>query len=647
LARIFLPLALLLLLVARPTAQTVPVEILDVADAASVVVTGRVQSVAAHREGAAIYTYVEVAVAEVLKGGIKPGTIVIKQLGGILPDLGLWIADQPSWSASEEVLLFLSVRPRDGTLTTTGLSRGKWQVLPDLQTGGPAAVNGSLRVPVNESLSAAVSASALHAENFVTAPPELVSRAQSFTFIPGYQGHPARWHEVDDGARIAVDFQGNTDLSVLDGAISGWNGVGTRLQLQRASGFTAPASGCTDFRDRASIAFFWNDPCAEVPDDGVTFGYGGGYFTPGLQKTVNGVVFDRYLEGFAILNQGEPLTSRADCRTDAALHVLGHAIGLGDSDQSNAVMSRTLRASCTGLAQDDRDGLGFIYPPVAGGGGTPNPPTALTNSVALDTVTLSWTPAATGGTAQNYIIEASSQPGGPLIATLTTTNAATTLVVGAVQPGTYYVRVRAHNALGNSALSPETVVNVGPCSAPGLPTNLAYTLADNLVTLNWTPPASGVTQGYRIYAGTGPGLSNALVTSIGSTSTFSGYGALGTYYVRIAARNSCSTGPVSSPDLEVVVAVCTAAPVAPANLRWTRNGNVVTLAWDAPPAGILPSRYVIEAGSASGARDLLVFPTSNNTTSFTASAAIGTYYVRVKGRNNCGDSVASNEVIVH
>jgi hypothetical protein len=321
-----------------------------------------------------------------------------------------------------------------------------------------------------------------------------------------------------------------------------------------------------------------------VPDDGVTFGYGGGYFTPGLQKTVNGVVFDRYLEGFAILNQGEPLTSRADCRTDAALHVLGHAIGLGDSDQSNAVMSRTLRASCTGLAQDDRDGLGFIYPPVAGGGGIPNPPTALTNSVALDTVTLSWTPAATGGTAQNYIVEASSQPGGPLIATLTTTNAATTLVVGGVQPGTYYVRVRAHNALG---------------------------------------------------------------TSIGSTSTFSGYGALGTYYVRIAARNSCSTGPVSSPDLEVVVAACTAAPVAPANLRWTRNGNVVTLAWDAPATGILPSRYVIEAGSATGARDLLVFPTANNTTSFTASAAIGTYYVRVKGRNNCGDSAASNEVIVH
>jgi hypothetical protein len=156
-----------------------------------------------------------------------------------------------------------------------------------------------------------------------------------------------------------------------------------------------------------------------------------------------------------------------------------------------------------------------------------------------------------------------------------------------------------------------------------------------------------VTQGYWIYAGTGPGLSNVLAAPIGPTTTFSGYGALGTYYVRMAARNSCSTGPVSSPDLQVVVAACTAPPVAPANLRWTRNGSIVTLAWDAPATGILPSRYVIEAGSATGGHDLLVFPTVNNSTSFTASAAVGTYYVRVKGRNNCGDSVASNEVIVH
>jgi hypothetical protein len=646
LARTIRPFLLLLILVARPTAQSVPGEVLDLADAASVVVIGRIQGLAVHQDGGAIYTYVDVAVARTLKGAVKPGTIVVKQLGGALPNLGLWVADQPRWDTGEEVLLFLSVRPRDGTLTTTGLSRGKWQVVPDLQTGAPVAVNGDARVLVDGALAATVADAAVRTDAFNILPPEVGGRPQSFTFVSGYQGRPARWHEVDDGGTISVDYQNTTDGTVFNAAINGWNAVGARIQLRAGGAFAAPASGCTDFRDRAAIAFFWNDPCGEVPDDGATMGYGGGYFTPGLQKTINGVTFDRYLEGFAIVNQGVATGSSQACQTDAALHVIGHAIGLGDSDQASAVMSRTLRASCSGLAQDDRDGLAFIYPPGGAGGSPPHPPTAITSSVVLNTVTLSWTPASTGGTVQSYIVEASQSPGGPLIASLPTRDAATTLVVPGVQAGTYFVRVRARNVLGTSLPSPETVVNVGPCTAPGAPTGLAYSTADNLVTLTWTPP-SGVTQGYFLYAGTAPGQSDALVTTLGTAPTLSEYGAWGTYYVRIAARNSCATGPVSTPDLQVVIAACTSAPAAPTNLQWSRNGNLVTLTWTPPTSGSLPSRYVIHAGDTAGASNLLVFPTTTNATSFVAAAAVGQYYVRVVGRNNCGDSGASNEVVVH
>jgi predicted phage tail protein len=270
----------------------------------------------------------------------------------------------------------------------------------------------------------------------------------------------------------------------------------------------------------------------------------------------------------------------------------------------------------------------------------------VTNSVVLNTVTLSWTPATTGGTVQSYIIEASYEPAGAVIASLATNDASTTMVVSGVQQGIYYVRVRARNVMGTSAPSPATTVTVGPCTAPGAPTSLAYTLADNLVTLTWAAPASGVTQGYWLYAGTGPGLSNALVTSLGPAPTFSGAANLGTYYVRLAARNSCSVGPQSA-ELQVVVTPCAAAPDAPTNLQWSRNGSLVTLTWSAPTTGNLPSRYVIEAGTSDGGRDLLVFPTTNNATSFVASAAVGTYYVRVRGRNNCGDSTPTADVVVH
>jgi hypothetical protein len=265
--------------------------------------------------------------------------------------------------------------------------------------------------------------------------------------------------------------------------------------------------------------------------------------------------------------------------------------------------------------------------------------------VVLDAVTLSWTPATTGGPAQSFTIQASYGPGQPVIATLNTTNANPTLVVGGVQPGSYFVRVQAKNALGTSAFSPGTTVNVGPCTAPGPPTSLAYSTADNLVNLSWAPPASGVTQGYWLYAGTAPGLSNALVTALGPAPSFFGPAVYGTYFVRIAARNSCSVGPVSA-ELTVVVRPCTAAPNAPTGLTHTRNGNVVTLNWNAPQAGNLPSRYVIVVGSFAGGADLLAAETTGPAPSFVASAPAGRYFVRVLGRNNCGDSPASNEIAI-
>jgi len=641
--RYLLAFALVLTIVARPSAQMVPAEVITLADASTVVLTGRVDGISVQRDAGSIYSYVSVRVSEVLKGDVPGFSVVIKQLGGTLPDIGLYIADQATFSVGEDVLLFLSVRPRDGTLTTVGLARGKWQVLPDIQTGGSVAVRGDTRVMLDQALVAAVSGSSARPQAFLASPQDVV--APSFTFIPGYEGRPARWHEADDGATISVDFQNNTSQSVLNEAIGGWNAVGTRLQLRTGSSFSAPSSGCTDFRDRAAIAFFWNDPCGEVPDDGVTMGYGGGYFTPGLRKTINGVTFDRFLEGFAILNNGEPLQSRPECRADAALHVLGHAIGLGDSDRSSAVMWRELRSPCTGLAQDDLDGLRFIYPPTASGGSPPQAPTAITNSVVLNSVTLTWTPATSGGPAQSYIIEASLSPGGPLIASLPTSDASTSIVISGVQTGRYYVRVRARNPLGTSAPSPSTEVNVGACTAPGVPTNLAYTTADNLVSITWTPPASGVTQGYWFYAGYAPGQSNALVSALGPTPALSGPAGFGTYYVRVAASNSCAVGPVT-PDLVVNVQPCTAAPNPPTGLAYTRNGNVVTFTWNNPSSGNLPSRFIINAGSVPGQANLLVYPTGNNARSFTAAAGPGTYYVSVSGQNNCGTSVVSNEVQV-
>ena len=611
-------------------------------------------SVTVQADGGSIYTYATVAVDEVLKGQLGDTTIVVKELGGTLPTLGLYIADQARFRVDENVLLFLAARPRDGTLYTVGLSRGKWDVLPDLQTGGRSAVSGPLRIELGDSLRSVVGESRAQADAFVASPPEMQSGTASFTFIPTSEGGPARWHQVDDGFSIPVDSQTvppglpGGGSGQLTSAIGAWNAVGSRLRIEGGDtgNHTCPAR---NFTGNGRIALYWNDPCLEVSDgDSTTFGIGGGFFTPGLQKTINGVVFNEFLQGIAILNNVGPHLSSATCLQDAVTHVLGHAVGLGHSTDSNALMYPTLRPSCasaSSLASDDINGLRAIYPSTASGGSPPQPPTAITNSVVLDTVTLSWTPATTGGPAQSYILEAGSGPGLANITTIVLNSTNTSTVVGAVPAGLYYVRVRARNALGTSAPSPDTVVSVGPCSAPSVPTNLAYTTADNLVNITWTPPATGVTQGYWLYAGFGPGQSNALVTSLGPTPAFAGTAPFGDYYVRIAGRNSCAVGP-QSPDLLVSVRPCTAAPNAPEGLSYTLAGNVVTLRWLNPSSGNLPSRFIISAGSTPGVANLLVQNTGTNTTSFAAAAGPGTYYVRVQGQNNCGTGAFSNEITV-
>ncbi len=649
----FVPLAVLLSLFVHPNpaeAQSLHESAAALADASRLVVTGQVTSVEARADAGLIYTYATVQVGDVLKGEIGTGTIVVKQLGGTLPTLGLYISDQAVMRPGERALLFLSVRPRDGTLTTTALARGKWPLVMDLASGLAAAAMDSQAIALDDTLRATIAASRPRDEAFVSVPPEMARAADlarpAYGYIPTSEGGPARWHEADEGHRIPIDFQDGTDVGILDIAIGTWNGVNTTLELEKAGNGPAVCPA-RNFTRPGRIALYWNDPCGEVADDG-TFGVGGGFFTPGFQKTINGTTFNGFVQGLAILNNAGPhLGTNVGCLRDAAIHVLGHAVGLGHG-ANGSVMQATLRSGCTtgtsGLASDDIDGLRSIYPAFAGGGYPPNPPTSINASVVLDTVTLSWTPAATGGAAQSYILEAGSAPGLANIATFTLNGTGTSTVVGAVPPGQYFVRVRARNILGTSGPSPDRQVTVGPCAAPGAPSGLSYSTADNLVTLNWNPPATGVAQGYWLFAGFSPGASDALVMPLGPTPSFMATAPFGHYYVRIAARNSCATSPVT-PDVQVSLEPCTAPPAAPTGLTFTQAGNIVTLSWSAPASGNLPSSYDILAGNDPGVANLLHVNTGSNRTSFVASAPPGTYYVRAGSRNNCtADPATSNEV---
>jgi len=188
-------------------------------------------------------------------------------------------------------------------------------------------------------------------------------------------------------------------------------------------------------------------------------------------------------------------------------------------------------------------------------------------------------------------------------------------------------------------------------ATPGAPQSLTANVNGSSVLLSWSPPAApdglppdGVPASYVIRAGTGAGLFNLANFDTGTLSTsLSTSVPNGTYFVRVHARNAFGLGPASNEvSFTVGPQQCTAPPSPPGNLVAAVSGVAVTFSWNASAGA---TSYVLEAGSAPGLADLTAINVGT-TTGFTASAPPGTYYVRVRGSNACGNGGPSNEATV-
>lgn len=608
--------------------------------AASVAVTGRIAGLESHWDQATrtIVTDVEVQVLRRLRGAV-PDRIVLRQLGGRVGEIGLFIAGQATFAVGEEAVLLLAISPRDGTLHTAGLSRGKLAV--DDATVAQAQ--------------AALDAASPDDRPYVAVPPDFGTRLDSpaYTLLPA-EGGPPRWHEVDDGGTVFADHPSAVPgtwtgtAANATAAINLWRNSGMDLDL-RDGGASVPAGQCpVGFTGNGRIRVAYNDPCG-IANSAETWVIGGGYYTTGDLRTVNGTNFQKFIQGFVVLNDVGPQAGSAGCFQDAITHGLGHALGLGHSTSGGAIMQATpaCGSSPTGLSADDIAGITAIYQGVPSGPFPPNAPSALSASASLSTVNLSWTPSTSGGPASRYLLDAGTASGLYNIGTILLNSAATTAAVGNVPTGTYFVRVRAQNAAGTSGPSPEAQVTVGACVVPGAPGTLTGVANDQTVNLTWSAPASGVTQGYRLLVGTTPGLSNLLVADYSASVTALVAPGIpyGTYFTRVAATNVCGAGPVSN-EVTLVVQPCAAPPQAPTGLNFSLTGSFVAMAWTAPASGPAPTSYTLVVGSQTGGTDILVLPLSTPATSTGAPAPPGTYYVRILSQNPCGVSAASNEIVV-
>ncbi len=635
-ATLVLPL-LAVLSVAPALAQ--PAALLPEAPAGTLVVSGRVASLEARwdDQGRTIHTYVALDVARVLLGQDVPPRLVLKQRGGEAGGIGLWLPEQAAFRVGEDVLVALTTSGAERTLHTVGLGRGKW------------AYDAGLAAAVERELAARPRALLQH---YDAVPPEYAA----FTRQPGPRfaflstdSYPARWHEVDQRTAVVVDAGTvpatwtHATPQRFTAAVNLWRNSGMDLDLQVGGAYTG---GCSaDFTGNGRIAVSFNDPCGGVNDWVV----GGGYYTTGDRRIVNGTEFQKFIQGFVVLNDSGVQSTAPGCFEDAVAHGLGHALGLGHSNVPTAMMAPNPKGSCTtapsGLDADDVNGITTIYRGIAAETKMPDPPTNFTVAAVLSTITLSWTPASTGGVAQRYILDAGNTPGVYNLGSATYPASVTSTAIPNVPAGTYYLRVRAQNALGTSLSSVERAVTVGACTPPGPPGTLSGSSNDTLVNLQWTAPSTGMVQGYRLLAGTGPGLANLGVQDYpASVTSLSGNVAYGTYYVRVQSSNVCG---FSAPSNEIVltVAACTAVPQPPTNLAFTKNGSFLTFTWTAP-AGTPPTGYTFAVGSAPGLSNLVVSATGTTATALAGNAPNGDYYVRVLAQNACGLSRPSNEVFV-
>lgn len=179
------------------------------------------------------------------------------------------------------------------------------------------------------------------------------------------------------------------------------------------------------------------------------------------------------------------------------------------------------------------------------------------------------------------------------------------------------------------------------------PKNLRYTFSNNILTINWDS-VTGAT-GYKLGLGTKSGkydtydLGNIVQIGPADVSTW----APGTYTFYLAVK-SYAGSQESSFSNEVFLSMTIAGPsfAAPNNLRYSTQGNMMTIIWDAVSgADGYKVGLGVQSGSYLGPYDLgkatQIGPFA------AASVASGTYYLAAKAYKDSNESAYSNEIVIN
>jgi hypothetical protein len=263
--------------------------------------------------------------------------------------------------------------------------------------------------------------------------------------------------------------------------------------------------------------------------------------------------------------------------------------------------------------------------------GAPSAPVMNAAVVNGPLVTLSW--AASAG-ATSYRLAAGMSSG----ATIFSQNVGnvTSLQVNAPL-GTFFVRVHAIDATGESVASNEITVAVTSLVAmPAAPTNLQVGLNGRTLLIGWTlGTGGGPVTTVVLVAGTTPGGSDLGSFPLGNVSQFTvPVAPVGTYHLRVYAQNA---GGRSADSNEVAVTMptgggCTPPPAA--TLTASVFFNFVSFSWNAS-VGALGYRLDVSTTPGGPALASLTYGPTQTSVSF-SNAPAGTFYGRLTTIMTCG-----------
>jgi hypothetical protein len=465
-------------------------------DQASAIVQARVVGVEPAPVSGRPSTDYLVEIERVLKGDLPGSTIVVRVPGGVGPDgIGLKVWGAPELRESDRTLLFLNPQ-EDGTYRVLHLMLGAFRqqvtsgsrvALRDLSEAvevGPEGVRegGADQIRDFERFASWIADRAAGIERgrdyLIGSSGGLQTAIEKYTLLGSSRGNNIRWFRFDQGQSVEwqVHESGQPGLGLdrtiaaFQVALDTWvSDPATNIQYSYV-GTTNSSQGFTG-SDRRNVILF-DDPHRDSADGGVegvftcaeggVIAVGGPYFFSDT-RSHRGKPYHEAAEADIVTNDGTDCFFQNNPRVaeEVFAHELGHTLGLGHSQQRDALMWSKAHNDGRGarLSADDRAAVNDLYGSGTGNGpGSANlrAPQRLTGKVSGGEVVLNWRDRSAGE--DSYRIEIKPKGRKKFQETLTLPADSTSTTLADLGPGIYTLRVR---AASGSRFSPySNIVNI-------------------------------------------------------------------------------------------------------------------------------------------------------------------------------------------